>query len=103
MDCSIFSGNFFRNIYIFFILDGLVEVNPFKTTTVTSSTFCSFDCADNVLCLSFVYLKQRTTENCLLSRDANGGSSSEDSETYIIQNESFEASFVQHGKVKKIP
>ncbi|CAB4024417.1 tectonin 2 [Paramuricea clavata] len=63
--------------------DGLAEVNPFNRTTVASNVLCSFDCASRLPCWSFVYLKQATTENCLLSRDANGGSSSEDSETFI--------------------
>jgi hypothetical protein len=68
---------------IFIISDGLEEVNPFNRTTVTSTVLCSFDCASHLPCWSFVYLKQATTENCLLSTDANGGSSSEDSETFI--------------------
>ena len=64
--------------------DGLPSVSPFKTTTATSSTFCTFDCSHETTCLSFVYLKEKTTENCLLSTDPNGGMSNENSETYVL-------------------
>ena len=81
-------------MFLFIISDGLAELNPFKTTTVTSSPiFCSFNCGSEDLCVSFVYLKQRTTENCLLSTEPNGGSSNEDSETYVIASVPSEASF----------
>ena len=84
----------------FYRLAGLPEVNPFKTTTVTSATFCSFDCtANEPSCKSYVYLKSKALDNCLLSRDLNGESSSEDSETYASQIQQPSADEVRYLKI----
>ena len=72
----------------FFLLDGLVEVQPFKKTSARSIVLCTFDCTDDILCKSFVFLKAKATENCLLSSDPNGGKSSEVSETFRVLEKS---------------
>lgn len=63
--------------------DGLPLISPIKIVTTSKRFFCSSECLDFQGCNSFAFLTKTSTNNCLLSSNADGVAvSSSDAEVY---------------------